>query len=119
MFGLRKLLPPRMMNLIDLEVMRAQQAKMSSLNMRYLESETPQDFLNIYGLGQSESAACPAAKVSTCRWNNETNGHVYLFTWSVGLHALNVIVRFSPSGGNIDLTRNSHNITFLISLRVA
>lgn len=69
-----------------------------TLNMRYRESESPQDSRNIYALRQSESTACPAAKVSTCRWNTETNGHAYLFIWSVGLHAFNVIVRFSSSG---------------------
>lgn len=74
--------------------MLAQQAKMSTLNMRYLKSESPQDFFNIYGLRQSESTACPAAKVSTCRWNTEINGHIYLFIWSVGLHASDVIVSF-------------------------
>lgn len=63
-FRLKKRLPPQMMNLIVLDLMLAQQAKMSTLNMRYLKSESPQDFFNIYGLKQSESTACPAAKVS-------------------------------------------------------
>lgn len=64
MFRLKKCLPPQMMNLMVLDLMLAQQAKMSTLNMRYLKSESPQDFFNIYGLKHSESTACPAAKVS-------------------------------------------------------
>lgn len=52
-FRLKKRLAPQMMNLIVLDLMLAQQAKMSTLNMRYLKSESPQDFFNIYGLRQS------------------------------------------------------------------
>lgn len=91
-FRLKKRLPPQMMNLIVLDLMLAQQAKMSTLNMRFLKSESPQDFFTIYGLRQSESTACPAAKVS------HVDGTLYLFIGQLGSMPLMLLSVFSSSG---------------------
>lgn len=78
---------PQMMNFIDLTMMWAQHAEISTSNLSHLESESPQDVFVIYGFRQSESTACPAAKVSTCGRTEKGMDilvflFIYLLSWA-------------------------------------